>query len=353
MSKISKLREIMKQNNLDAFLVSSKPNIFYLSNFTGTTGKVLITLSNAYFLTDFRYISQSKKQCVGFEILDVGNSYAEKINEIVNKGRIGFEGNIMTYDEYVNYTSICTSLEFVNVSLDKLRMIKNENEIDIIIKANDISLKALDYCINNCIIPNKTTEIEFCNALETKMKELGATGPSFATIVASGLRSALPHGVASDKVIEEGDFLTIDFGCYYKGYVSDITRTFAISYINLELEKIYKIVQEAQKIGVEAIKPGVSLEYVDSVVRNYISSKGYGEYFGHGTGHGIGIEIHEEPYVRQNKKDLLEEGMIVTVEPGIYLPDLGGVRIEDDVLVTSTGHKILTNYPKELKIIGK
>lgn len=353
MERINKIRKIMEQNKLDAFLVSSKPNIFYLSGFTGTTGKVLITKEKQYFLTDFRYISQANKQCLGFEIVDVGYLYAENMEKLINNGVVGFEGNVMTYDEYIYYSSTCKNLIFKNVSLDKLRMIKNSKEVETIIEANKISLKALDYCIKNCIIPNKTTEIEFCNALEAKMKELGASGPSFATIVASGLRSALPHGVASDKIIESGDFITIDFGCYFNGYVSDITRTFAVSYINKDLEKIYEIVKEAQRLGVESIKPGVSLEYVDSIVRNYIDSKGYGEFFGHGTGHGIGIEIHEEPYVRQNKKDILEEGMIVTIEPGIYIPSLGGVRIEDDVLVTSNGHKILTEYSKELKIIGK
>ncbi|MBQ9730891.1 MAG: aminopeptidase P family protein [Bacilli bacterium] len=354
MKRVENIRKIMKSNNLDAFLVTSMKNIRYLSGFTGSTGMVLITSDNQYFLTDFRYLSQSSKQCLGFEIVNVGYEYAENLEKLVSKGLVGFEGNIMTYDEYIHFTNTCKNLSFKSVNLDKLRMIKDDDEVEKIIKANEISIEALNYVLNEVLIPNKTTEIELRSALEAKMNELGASGPSFDIIVASGIRSSLPHGVASDKVIEAGDMLTIDYGCFYKGYVSDITRTYAVSKLpDDELVKIYKIVLEAQLLGVKAVKPGIKICEVDKVVRDYITKKGYGKYFGHGTGHGIGLEIHEEPYVRGNYDTILEPGMIITIEPGIYLPDLGGVRIEDDVLVTETGYKILTNLDKELKIIGK
>ena len=354
MNRVKNIRKIMELNNLDAFLVTSMQNIKYLSNFTGTTGKVLITKDHQYFLTDFRYLSQASSQCEGYEIVNVGYEYAENLEKIINNATVGFEGNVMTYDEYKHFEATCKSILFKSVSLDELRMIKDEEEINKIIKANEISLEALDYVLENILIPNKTTEIELRRALETKMNELGASGPSFDLIIASGVRSSLPHGVASDKIIEEGDFLTIDFGCYYKGYVSDITRTFAVTKLpGEELVKIYDIVLKAQLLGVEAIKPGIKISEVDKVVRDYITEQGYGEYFGHGTGHGIGIEIHEEPYVRGNRETVLEPGMVITVEPGIYLPNIGGVRIEDDVLVTETGYKVLTNYEKELKVIRK
>ncbi len=353
MERLQKLREIMKQNNLDAFLVTSMSNIKYLAAFSGTTGKVLVTMEEQYFLTDFRYISQATKQCVGFKVVDVNNDYANTINKLIDSKTVGFEGDYMTYDNYQYFKTNCPNLLFKSVSLCKLRMLKEENEIAKIIRANEISLEALDYCLANKLVPNKTTEKEFRYALESKMQELGASGPSFDTIIASGVRSSLPHGVASDKVIEDGDFITIDFGCYYEGYVSDITRTFAINRIDPKLKEIYEIVKEAQLIGVNAIKPGVKLKDVDKVVRDYITNKGYGEYFGHGTGHGIGIDIHEEPYVRWNIDEELVPGMVITIEPGIYLPNIGGVRIEDDVLVTENGHKILTNYDKNLKVISK
>lgn len=354
MKRVEKLRLIMKEHNLDAFLVTSMLNIKYLSSFTGTTGKILITKDKQYFLTDFRYLSQANIQCKGFEIIDVGYNYAENLEKLINNSSVGFEGNIMTYDEFTHFKNTCSSLVFESVNLDKLRMIKDELEVQKIVKANEISIKALNYVLDNVLIPNKTTEKELRYALEAKMNELGASGPSFDTIIASGERSSLPHGVASDKIIESGDFITIDYGCFYDGYVSDITRTFAVSKLPSEkLIEIYNVVLKAQLLGVEAVRPGIKIKEVDKVVRDYITSKGYGEYFGHGTGHGIGLEIHEEPYVRGNMDTVLEEGMVITIEPGIYLPDIGGVRIEDDVLVTKNGHEILTKMEKDLKIVGK
>lgn len=354
MNRVENIRKIMKSNNLDAFLVTSMNNVRYLSGFTGTTGMILITYDKQYFLTDFRYLSQSSKQCVGYEIVNVGYEYAENLEKLINKGLVGFEGNVMTYDEYVHFNKTCKELNFISVNLDKLRMIKDEDEIDKIIKANDISIEALEYVLSNVLVPNKTTEKQLRSALEAKMNELGASGPSFDIIIASGVRSSLPHGVASDKVIEKGDMLTIDYGCFYQGYVSDITRTYAVSKLpDDELVKIYNIVLEAQLLGVKAVRPGIKICEVDKVVRDYITKKGYGKYFGHGTGHGIGLEIHEEPYVRGNYDTILEPGMVITIEPGIYLPDFGGVRIEDDVLVTESGYQILTKLSKELKIIGK
>lgn len=354
MNRVEKLRLIMKKHNLDAFLITSMLNIKYLSGFTGTTGKILITKDNQYFLTDFRYLSQASAQCVGFEIVNVGYNYAENLENLIKNAKVGFEGNIMTYDEYVHFKNTCTSISFESVNLDSLRMIKDELEIQKIVRANEISIEALNYVLEHVLVPNKTTEKELRYALESKMNELGASGPSFDTIIASGVRSSLPHGVASDKVIEEGDFITIDYGCFYEGYVSDITRTYAVSKLpDDKLVEIYNIVLEAQLLGIKAVKPGIKIKEVDKVVRDYITNKGYGEYFGHGTGHGIGLEIHEEPYVRGNMETILEEGMVITIEPGIYLPNFGGVRIEDDVLVTKNGHEILTKLEKELKVVGK
>jgi Xaa-Pro aminopeptidase len=183
------------------------------------------------------------------------------------------------------------------------------------------------------------------------MRKRGATSSSFDIIVASGTRSALPHGVASEKVIESGDFVTLDFGAYYKGYVSDITRTVAVGEPDAKLKEIYNIVLQAQLLGMEGIKPGMTGKEADALTRNHISSHGYGEYFGHSTGHGIGLEVHEGPALSVKSNLVLEEGMIVTVEPGIYIPGLGGVRIEDDTIITKDGNESLTYSTKELIIL--
>lgn len=183
------------------------------------------------------------------------------------------------------------------------------------------------------------------------MRKAGATSSSFDTIVASGHRSALPHGVASDKVIESGDIVTMDYGCYYNGYVSDITRTVAVGEPDAKLKDIYNIVLEAQLRGMAGFKPGITGRQADAITRDYITEKGYGEYFGHSTGHGIGLEVHEGPGLSMKSDIILEPGMVVTCEPGIYIPGLGGVRIEDDTLITDTHNEALTHSTKELIIL--
>ena len=193
--------------------------------------------------------------------------------------------------------------------------------------------------------------MEVANELEFFMRKQGAASSSFDIIVASGYRSALPHGVATDKVIEKGELVTLDFGAYYKGYCSDITRTVAVGEISDELKTIYDIVLEAQLRGMEGIKPGMTGKEADALTRDYITEKGYGEYFGHSTGHGIGLEIHEGPALSVRSDVVLEPGMVVTVEPGIYIAGLGGVRIEDDTVVTENGNESLTHSPKELIIL--
>ncbi len=233
--------------------------------------------------------------------------------------------------------------------IEELREIKDEEEIAIIEKACSIADLAYDHILK--MIQPGMTEIEVANQLDFYMRSLGASGVSFETIVASGLRSAMPHGVASKKIIEQGDLITIDFGCYYEGYVSDMTRTFAIGDPGEQLKEIYQIVLEAQLAVLEVAKPGVTGKQLDAVARDYITKHGYGEAFGHSTGHGIGLEIHEGPNVSVRAEKQFVPGNIITDEPGIYLPGIGGVRIEDDLLITSDGNRVLTHSPKELIIL--
>ncbi|MBJ3787558.1 aminopeptidase P family protein, partial [Bacillus sp. OA1] len=195
------------------------------------------------------------------------------------------------------------------------------------------------------------SETDVRDELEFFMRKKGATSSSFQIIVASGVRSSLPHGVASNKIIERGDIVTLDFGALYDGYCSDITRTVAIGEPSEEFKKIYNVVREALKRGTEAIKPGETAKSIDDITRDYITEHGYGQYFGHSTGHGLGLEIHEPLRLSQESKATLEEGMVVTVEPGIYIPNWGGCRIEDDIVITKDGYEVITKSNRELIVI--
>ena len=218
------------------------------------------------------------------------------------------------------------------------------NEINNVKKAIEISRLALNATLK-IIKPGVSTEKEIRNFLEFKMLESGATKIAFDSIVVSGIRGSMPHGVPGDNIIKNGELLTIDFGADFAGFKADITRTFKIGEIqNDKLNEIFDIVKHAQKIGIMAIKPGIKTSEIDKICREYITNKGYGEYFSHGTGHGLGIEIHEEPYVTSQSTSTLEIGNIITVEPGIYIPGLGGVRFEDDILVTKNGYKVLSKH---------
>jgi Xaa-Pro aminopeptidase len=230
-------------------------------------------------------------------------------------------------------------------------MIKDQEEIQIIQDAANIADAAFDY-ITTFIRPG-ITELEVSNELEFFMRKQGATSSSFDIIVASGHRSALPHGVASEKVIEKGELVTLDFGAYYKGYCSDITRTVAVGDVSDELKEIYNTVLKAQLRGMDGIKPGITGKEADAFTRDYITEKGFGDYFGHSTGHGLGMEVHEGPSLSLKSNTVLEPGMIVTVEPGIYIAGVGGTRIEDDTLLVEGGNRSFTHSPKELLILGE
>ena len=353
MLRVEKLRKKMQEENLDSFLITSPYNLRYLTNFTGTTGLAVITLEKAFFITDFRYTEQAAAQAQGFEIIKNVGPIFEEVADLVQKEglrELGFEETTVSFLEYsVLEEIIDAQLIPISGMIEELREIKDEEEIAIIEKACSIADLAYDHILK--MIQPGMTEIEVANQLDFYMRSLGASGVSFETIVASGLRSAMPHGVASKKIIEQGDLITIDFGCYYEGYVSDMTRTFAIGDPGEKLKEIYQIVLEAQLAVLEVAKPGVTGKQLDAVARDYITKHGYGEAFGHSTGHGIGLEIHEGPNVSVRAEKQFVPGNIITDEPGIYLPGIGGVRIEDDLLITSDGNRVLTHSPKELIIL--
>ncbi|MGP6139669.1 MULTISPECIES: M24 family metallopeptidase [unclassified Jeotgalibaca] len=353
MSRLSKLQAVLKEEKMDAILVTSPYNLRYVSNFTGTTGLAVVTQDEAYFVTDFRYTKQAADQARGFKVVrNLGPIFKEvaKIVEDCKIETLGFEDAYVSFRSYDELESLLSS-DLVPASgiIEELREVKDEEEIATIKAACAISDAAFTYILD--FIKPGVSEIEIANKLDFFMREKGATGVSFETIVASGYRSAMPHGVASDKLIEQGDFVTLDFGCYYKGYVSDMTRTVSVGEPDPKLKEIYDIVLQAQlKVNAEA-KAGMSGIEVDSVARDYITEKGYGEYFGHSNGHGIGLEIHEGPNTSQKSPKVLVPNNIITNEPGIYIEGLGGVRIEDDLLITENGNEVLTFSPKELIIV--
>ncbi|MCP1125115.1 MULTISPECIES: Xaa-Pro dipeptidase [Bacillus] len=353
MEKLTKLRSAFGEAGIDGILLTNQHSRRYMTNFTGTAGVVLISNERALFITDFRYVEQAQKQTVGYEIVQHTGAILEEVaKQVKDLGiqKLGFEQDTLTYSSYTAYKEEVDA-EFVATSgiVEKLRLIKTDSEIKILKEAAQIADAAFEHILS--FIRPGVSEIEVSNELEFFMRKQGATSSSFDIIVASGLRSALPHGVASEKLIENGDFVTLDFGAYYKGYCSDITRTIAVGEPSDKLKEIYNIVLEAQLCGVNGIKAGLTGREADALTRDYITEKGYGEYFGHSTGHGIGLEIHEGPSLAFRSETVLEPGMIVTVEPGIYIPNVGGVRIEDDIIVTAEGNEVLTKSPKELIIL--
>ncbi|PDM41240.1 MULTISPECIES: Xaa-Pro peptidase family protein [unclassified Geobacillus] len=353
MEKLAKLRASFAEHGIDGILVTNPYNRRYITGFTGTAGVAVISQDKAVFITDFRYVEQASKQVQGFEIIKHTGPIIEEVAKQVarlNIQKLGFEQEDISYATFKAYEKeVNAKLVPTSNVIEKLRLIKSESEIKILKEAAEIADAAFEHILS--FIRPGVKEIDVANELEFFMRKQGATSSSFDIIVASGYRSALPHGVATDKVIEKGELVTLDFGAYYKGYCSDITRTVAVGEISDELKTIYDIVLQAQLRGMEGIKPGMTGKEADALTRDYITEKGYGEYFGHSTGHGIGLEIHEGPALSVRSDVVLEPGMVVTVEPGIYIAGLGGVRIEDDTVVTENGNESLTHSPKELIIL--
>lgn len=353
MSRIDKVRSKLKELSVDAVLITETKNLFYLANFTGSAGVALITQDEAYFVTDFRYTEQAAEQAVGFKVVIHKQPMMAEINDILNANhisRLAIEANQMNVTTYLHVKSLFTA-EIVETQglVEKIREIKEPEELELIKEACEITDQSFDHILK--FIKPGITEIEVAHELEAFLKGKGASAMSFDTIVASGVRSSMPHGVASDKVIEEGDMITLDWGCYYKGYSSDMTRTIAVGSVKPELEKIYHIVLEAHERVNRQAKAGMTGKEIDALARDYITEHGYGEYFGHSTGHGLGLDVHELPAISAKNDEAVKAGMVITNEPGIYIPGLGGVRIENDLIVTEDGVESTNKSPKHLIIL--
>lgn len=344
----------MDLNQLDGILFTGLENIRYLCGFTGSDGAFVITQKDSFFLTDSRYWTQADEEVCGSRIIH----YKKKMEGIASLlldlklNHIGFESTSLAFASHQFLLSrLVNEAKLVPMEneLKNLRAVKDTQEITLIRRAIDISSKAFFHIME--ILKEGIQEREVALEMESFMKRRGADALGFDIIIASGKRSALPHGRAGEKQIERGDLILIDFGSRFDGYHSDQTRTVVCGNPSPEQKKIYQIVKDAHDRAIEKVRPGIPIHEIDAAARDYIRDSGYDEFFGHGTGHGIGLAVHEDPVVNFENKDLIQEGMVFTIEPGIYLPALGGVRIEDMIRVTSNGAEVLTYLPRELKII--
>lgn len=352
--RLARLRELLKQAELQALMVTKPENRVYMSGFTGSSGLLIITEEEAILVTDFRYTEQAAAQAPGYIIIEHEASISDtliKITKNLGISELGFEKDHVTYQQYQMLEEKLDFLGLYPVSgmVERLRLVKDEEEISMIRHAAHIADQAFRHIIP--FLRSGRQEGEIALELEYFMRKSGASKPAFEIIVASGPRSALPHGVASERRLKPGDLVVMDFGAVYQGYNSDMTRTVIIDKAEAYQEEIYQVVLEAQKKALAVARPRIKARDLDKAARDFIADKGYGSYFGHSLGHGVGMVVHELPQVSQGSDIILEPGMVITVEPGIYLPNKGGVRIEDLVVVTDEGIDNLTKSPKELLII--
>lgn len=344
-ARLNNLLRKLTAENVDAMMIYKPENVYYYSGFLGDSTVLIIAKDFCKLITDSRYTEQASQQVTkNFEIVKQSDGLFKKVAEEIKICGIkicGFEGTTLTFAEYNYLDEELTDVVFEAIEIDSLRQIKDAAEIECIRKACEIADRAFAEVLN--FIRAGVREIEVAAELEYYMRRLGSAKPAFDTIVASGVRGSLPHGIASDKVIASGELVTIDFGAMYNGYCSDMTRTIAVGEISDRQREIYEAVLAAQIHGLQCIKVGASGKAVDAAVRDKLKSYGLDIYFTHGLGHSLGLEIHEEPRLsRLSDCESLQANMIVTDEPGVYIPNFGGVRIEDTVLVTADGAEPLT-----------
>lgn len=352
---LKQIQTALREADVDAVLITSPQNRRYATGFPSSAGVCLIDQKGGYLFTDFRYIEAAKKRIgEGFVVEQVKGSYARMVNAVCAQDDVhtlAFEEGFMTCADHAQWErALAAKLRPMGTLLSRLREVKCQQEIDCCVAAQRIAERALEEVLND--IRPGVTEKHIAALLTYRMLDYGGEAMSFEPIVVSGTKSSMPHGVPSDKKIEAGDFVTMDFGCTVEGYCSDMTRTVAVGHVTDEMRKVYDIVLEAQRAGIAAAKPGVSGRDVDKAARDVIVQAGYGPYFGHSFGHGIGIDIHETPVAAPNNTNPLEADNIISAEPGIYLPGKFGVRIEDMLCITPDGCRNLTNAPKELVICG-
>jgi Xaa-Pro aminopeptidase len=349
--RMTKLRRLMGERGLDAVWLSSPANIRYFSGFTGGSSYLLLLPESAYLITDSRYDEQAAAEAPDWTVEKSQDKEADLHRLGAGAVTWGVEEESLTWGVFRQWQSALPGARAVELSqeLSRLRQRKDHEELALMRRALAMTDEAFSYILT--VIKPGLRERDIDRELSFFLREKGASGGSFDFIVASGVRSSMPHGTATDKVLETGDFVTMDFGCIYEGYCSDFTRTVCLGEPSAKQREIYDIVLQAQLAGLGALGPGVACREADRVARDLITEAGYGEHFGHGLGHAVGLEIHESPRLSSKSEAVLEPGMVLTVEPGIYLPGWGGVRIEDMALITKNGAEVLTQSSKEFIIL--
>jgi Xaa-Pro aminopeptidase len=349
--RVARLRAALARQGLSAALITHLPNVRWLSGFSGSAGALLVSARDVVFFSDFRYRAQSRREVRGGRLFEYAGGSTAAIAAAVRVARatrIGFESDRMTVSFHADLVAASPKREWVPLRgvVEQLRAVKEPAEVAWIRRALAVAGRALGRGARGL---QGKTEVSVAARLQAEIRREGGDEESFPTIVASGQRSALPHGQPSRKMISGGDLVVIDFGVRLGGYCSDTTRTFIAGKWDEKSKEIYRVVLEAQRAALSLVGPGVKASDVDAAARGVIERAGHAEHFGHGTGHGVGLEIHELPVLSARSGDIMLPGMVVTVEPGIYLENFGGVRIEDMVLVTATGREILSRrIPKLL-----
>lgn len=350
----NELKSILAEQGLDGMLISKLSNVRYICGFTGSAGSCIITPNDNYFITDGRYMEQSKDEVKGFErFIDYGNhiKIAQK-NNLIPKGlKLALESESLSVSSYNQLTELFPDVkwESTKMILENLAAIKDKSELEALRTAVEITDKVFDKVLQFFKIGIAEKEI----ALELAMRyRKYGEGEAFPPIVASGPNSALPHAQPGERKLKKGDFVVIDAAAKYAGYHADMTRTVVIGKATEKHYEIYELVKKAQQAGIDAAQAGVACKAVDDATRDVIADAGYSNKFIHSTGHGIGLEVHAYPRLSQQSEEILKENNVVTIEPGIYLIGWGGVRIEDDIIVKKDGNEVLNRTSKELMILG-
>jgi Xaa-Pro aminopeptidase len=352
--RLGKLRALLKKDNLESLLVTNFTNVTYLTGFTGDDSYLLVTADNAVLLTDSRYTTQLEEECPDLDCII--RNYKKKMMDILKQavtkakvGRVGVESDSMTLSLRDAIAKQLPKVELAGTSglVERLREIKDAEEIDAIRVAVDVAEKTMSV-IKASLRPEQT-EKQIAADIEHQIRMFGGTGCSFTPIVGVGPRGALPHAPLSEHCVGEAPTLLIDWGALTQLYMSDLTRVFITGKISPKVKRIYDVVYKAQRAAINKVKPGVKMCDIDKAARSVIEKAGFGKRFGHGLGHGIGQEIHEAPRLAITEDRPLKAGMVITIEPGIYIPGLAGVRIEDDILVTRNGHEVLSTYPRDFE----
>jgi Xaa-Pro aminopeptidase len=352
LERVKSLQKELNKKSIQSILITSKPNLRYFSNFEGSKGYLLVTKKRAIFLTDFRYTEAASK-CVpkGMEVVDIGRKMVnwEKVLSKYKIKEIGIEDDVTTLLQYKSLRKVSKGVKFKKTYplLLKIREKKSQEEIKILTKSQALNEKVLDTVIKKFVRPG-VTEKDTAWEIEKTARELGAEKLAFPPIIAFGKNSSMPHAQPGNKRLKKGDVILIDMGIVYKGYHSDISRTFFTAKPTALQKKIYNIVLKAQEKAIAGLKPGITGEKVDKIARKVIEDEGYGETFGHACGHGVGFQIHELPSFSDGYKTRSAENAVVTIEPGIYLEGKFGVRIEDMVVITEKGPKNITKLSKKL-----